>query len=75
MSMSTNTRTTTLPPSSAPPSLRFVVESYSARGWTVEDDNNGRGYATRAGAHFAVEVLEHGGLPRETLRVVIMREK
>ena len=71
MSMSANTRTTTRTATS----LRFVVESYSARGWTVEDDNNGRGYATRAGAHFAVEVLEHGGLPRETLRVVIMREK
>ena len=65
-----------MPPSSTTPSLRFAVESYSAnRGWTVEDDNGGRGYATRAGAYFAVEVLEHGGLPRETLRVVIMRGK
>lgn len=59
--------------STATTSLRFVVESYSARGWTVEDDNNGRGYATRAGAHFAVEVLEHGGIPRETLRIVSNR--
>jgi hypothetical protein len=59
----------------ATPSLRFAVESYSARGWTVEDDNGGRGYATRAGAHFAREILEHGGLPRETLRVVIVRGK